>query len=173
MPNFLLLLVCPDSSSSKPHLPAPSSFSCEESYTLCQTPFCKSGMKTAEQVRRHPKHPQKKKSKNCKGRRGWQKETDEAPSYFFCKHSNQKRRASKESDRKRGSGYGRIPYHSIPECHRSQTIMHLRILECSDSRPIMHLWLGLDSTPLCSLQELSIKTILLHNFKFVTELYTM
>jgi hypothetical protein len=29
----------------------------------------------------------------------------------------------------------------------------------------MHLWLwkGLDSTPLCSLQELSIKTILVHN----------
>jgi hypothetical protein len=94
------------------------------------------------------------------------------------------------------SGCGRIPYHSIPECHRRQTIMQLRTLEfshsrplctcgygkglrfqtiiqlrrleCSDSRPIMHLWLwkGLDSTPLCSLQELSIKTILLHNSKF-------
>ncbi len=154
-------------------------------------------MKTAEQKRKDTLNTQKKKSKNCKGRRGWQKERDKAPSYFFCKHSNQKRRASKRgSPKERASGYGRIPYHSIPECHRRQTIMQLRILEfsdsrplctygygkglrfqtimhlprleCSDSRPIMQLWLwkGLDSTPLCILQELSTKTILLHNFKF-------
>lgn len=138
----------------------------------------------------------KKKSKNCKGRRGWQKERDEAPSYFFCKHSNQKRRASKKRQTERESlrlWSNTIPFHprmsQTPDHYavtdigvlRFQTIMHLRlwkkglrfqaimqlrILECSDSRPIMHLWLwkGLDSTPLCNLQELSIKTILVHNF---------
>lgn len=80
-------------------------------------------MKTAEQAQRHPKQPQKKNPKNCKGRRGWQKERDEAPSYFFCKHSNQKRRASKEADRKR----------EPPAVVESRTILSQNV---TDARPL-------------------------------------